>query len=73
MCDDQYAMEKLIWVEKRLAVLKKVDEKLQEMKIIAEYARDNELSKGQKKDLNVKINILDNEVKVLYQQGIVSH
>ena len=68
MSEDRYAIEKLIWVEKRLAVLDKIDEKLQAMKEIAEYARDNELSKGQKTDLNIKINTLDAEVKILFQQ-----
>lgn len=68
MSEDRYVTEKLIWVEKRLAILDKIDEKLQVMKKMAEYARDNELSNGEKTDLNIKINILDNEVKILYQQ-----
>lgn len=68
MSEDEYAIEKLAWVEKRLAILDEIDEKLQAMKEIAEYARDNELSKEEKTNLNIKINTLDNEVKKLYQQ-----
>jgi len=68
MSEDRYVTEKLIWVEKRLAILDKIDEKLQAMKKIAEYARDNELSNGEKTDLTIKINILDKEVKILDQQ-----
>ena len=68
MSEDRYVIEKLIWVEKRLAVLDEIDEKLQAMKQIAGYARDNELSKREKIDLNIKINTLDSEVKILYQQ-----
>ena len=71
MSEGRYAIEKLIWVEKRLKILEKVDGKLQKMKKMAEYARDHELSHGEKIDLNMKINILDAEVKILYRQEIV--
>lgn len=68
MSEDTYVEEKLIWVKQRLAILEKVDEKLKEMKEIAEYARDNKLSEGEKIDLNIKINKLDYEVKILYEK-----
>jgi len=68
MSEDSYVIEKITCVEKRLVILDKIDEKLQAMKEMAEYARDNELSKGKKTDLNIKINTLDKEVKILYQQ-----
>ena len=68
MSEDEYTIEKLIWVEKRLAILDQIDEKLQAMKKMAEYARDNQLSDGKKIELNIKINNLDIEVKILYQR-----
>lgn len=68
MSEDTYAEEKLIWIKQRLAILEKVDEKLKEMKEIAEYARDSELSEGEKIAINIQINKLNYEVKILYEK-----
>jgi len=68
MSEDIYVEEKLIWVKQRLVMLEKVDEKLKEMKELAEYARDNQLSEWEKIDLNIKINVLYHEVKILYKK-----
>lgn len=68
MVADEYVTERLEWVTHRLKVLDKIDEKLQEMKAIAEYARDNELGEREKEELNRKINQLGQEVQILHEK-----
>ena len=68
MTKDSYIEEELVWIKQRLAVLEKVDEKLKEMKEIAEYARDNKLSEGETIDNNIKLSRLECEVKILYHK-----
>ena len=62
MLDDNYIQQKLEWVKYRLARLDQVETKLTEMRQLAEYARDNTLSNEKIKELNVKINKLQQEV-----------
>ena len=64
MLDDNYIQQKLEWVKYRLARLDQVETKLTEMRQLAEYARDNTLSNEKIKELNVKINKL--------QQGVIA-
>ena len=68
MSEDIYVQEKLTWVKQRLAILDTIDEKMQEMKQMAEYARDHELSADEKVEMNIKINKLNREVKNLYKR-----
>lgn len=68
MSEEEYAKEKLAWVTRRLAILDEIDEKLKEMKQMAEYARDNELPQGEKDELNRRINKVGREIQVLHEK-----
>ena len=60
--DEDYLQQKLEWVQYRLDTLDQVEAKLTEMRQLAEYARDNTLSGEKIKEMNVKINKLQQEV-----------
>ncbi|UJF27086.1 hypothetical protein [Planococcus sp. 107-1] len=56
----------LQWTKKQIKILDDMDEKLQTMKMIAEYAAGNDLSKeeveklnGQLKELQIEYNVLE--------------
>jgi len=65
MDDDEYEKERMIWVAKRFKILDQMDEKLHEMKKIAEYARDHTLQEEEKDKLNQQLQQLGQEVEIL--------
>ena len=64
----KFLEEQLQWSIIRAQLLEEIDEKLHEMKAIAEYAMENELNQIEVKNLNGQLNILKNEVAALEQQ-----
>ena len=63
MIDDKdYLQQKQEWVKYRLDKLDQVEEKLIEMRKLAEYARESILCSQEIKELNVKVNKLQQEV-----------
>ena len=69
MIDENYLQQKLAWVKYRMARLDQIETKLTEMRQLAEYARDNTLSSEKIKELNVKINKLQQEVIAMDEQS----
>lgn len=69
MIDEDYLQQKLEWVKYRLNMLDQVEAKLSEMRKLAEYARDNTLSSQEIKELNMKINKLQQEVIAMDEQS----
>lgn len=62
--DENYLRQKLEWVKCRLDSLDQMEAKLAEMRQLAEYARDNTLSKKKINELNRKLNELQHEVMI---------
>lgn len=61
--------EKLKWVKYRLEILDKIENKLKEMKTLAQYAKNNNLNSTQIKEINSKINILNEEILKLDEES----
>lgn len=64
----QFLEEQLKWCKERDFILEQIELKLYEMKDIAEYARDHEVSELELEMLNHQINQLKIEVELLEQQ-----
>lgn len=64
----KFLEEQLQWSIIRAHLLEEIDDKLHEMKAIAEYAMENELNQIEVKKLNGQLNLLKNEVAALEQQ-----
>ncbi|WP_404356182.1 hypothetical protein LG291_22405 [Cytobacillus firmus] len=64
----KFLEEQLQWSIIRVQLLEDIDEKLHEMKAIAEYAMENELNQIEVKNLNGQLNLLKYEVAALEQQ-----
>ena len=67
--EESYLNQKLEWVKYRLAMLDQIEEKLTEMKQLAEQARDNLLSSNQIEASNEKLHKLQQEVVSLDEQS----
>jgi len=67
--DEDYLQQKLEWVKYRLGELDQVEAKLTEIRQLAEYARDNTLSSQEIKELNVKVNKLQQDVIAMDEQS----
>lgn len=70
--DDQerkhFIEAQLEWIQKRDAILVEIEEKLHDMKRIAEYARDQVLSSSELNRLNRQLYDLQQEVDLLDKQ-----
>ena len=64
----QFLEEQLKWCKERDFILEQIELKLYEMKDIAEYARDHEVSELELEMLNHQINQLKVELELLEQQ-----
>ncbi|NEU30234.1 hypothetical protein GN156_05490 [bacterium LRH843] len=64
----RFLEEQLEWSVEQGRILDKVNEKLHEMKQIAEYALAHNLSAGEKEKLNEQLYVLKDEVNVLERQ-----
>lgn len=62
MVDQDYLRQQLEWVNTRMKALDRITLKLTEMKKIAEYAKENELTSVEAQDLNTKLKLLQLEV-----------
>ncbi|RDW21372.1 hypothetical protein CWR48_02915 [Oceanobacillus arenosus] len=65
--------EQLHWCRERDSILEKIEVKLHEMKKIAEYAREDELTSFEIERLNFQLNELKSEIQSLEKQlkGVV--
>ncbi|MVX67369.1 hypothetical protein GKZ28_27495 [Clostridium chromiireducens] len=57
--------QELRWVQYRIMILDLIDEKLLQMKLLAEKAKNDNLTKEELKALNTRINDLAMQVKAL--------
>jgi predicted metal-dependent hydrolase len=64
----EFLEQQLQWIKKQDAILQEIDEKLHEMKRIAEYRLEHELSSAEINELNRKLNELKRDVHVLENQ-----
>ncbi|SHH69750.1 hypothetical protein SAMN02745135_01717 [Caloranaerobacter azorensis DSM 13643] len=60
--NEEYLKKKLEWVKYRIEILDKMEEKLEEMKKLVRYAKDNDLDDEEIKEINIKLNRLKNEI-----------
>ena len=70
--NEDYLKQKLEWVEQRMAALEEIGAKLQEMRSLATYARDNYINLEMARVFNVRIHALQQEISVLDEQTRVS-
>lgn len=68
--NEDYLKQKLEWVEQRMAALEEIGAKLQEMRSLATYARDNYMEMA--REFNARIHALQREISVLDEQTRVS-
>ncbi|MCM3611974.1 hypothetical protein M4S82_12015 [Planococcus sp. MERTA32b] len=61
----EFLESQLQWSKNQIAVLDEMESKLQEMKKIAEYAAENDLSFNERKKLNSHLKELRNEFSFL--------
>lgn len=61
----KFLEEQIEWYKEQDRILEEIEVKLYEMKEIAEYALEYELSSDKKDDLNYQLNELKNEVHLL--------
>jgi hypothetical protein len=71
MSGEDYLRQQLEWVKQRMEALDKAEAKLREMKMLAEYARDNDLNQGEVKALNARLHVLRKEAIQLYGESSV--
>lgn len=62
MIDENYLNQKLEWVKYRIEKLGQIEEKLVEMRHLAEYAKDHKLSSKKIEGINTKLRKLQLEV-----------
>jgi outer membrane murein-binding lipoprotein Lpp len=65
--------EQLIWVKNRIEKLDRIETKLQEMKCLAELARDHDLSREEIVVIQKKINQLNQEINTINAQIDVNY
>ncbi len=70
--NEDYLKQKLEWVEQRMAALEEIGTKLQEMRSLATYARDNYIHLEMAREFNDRIYALQQEISVLDEQTRVS-
>lgn len=64
----KFLKEQVEWCKRQDAILEKIENKLYEMKALAEYARDHNLSLIETDLINNQLNTLKQEVHSLEQQ-----
>jgi polyhydroxyalkanoate synthesis regulator phasin len=64
----EFLEEQVEWCKYQDYILEKIENKLYEMKELAEYARDNELTQIEVNRLNEQLNIFKQEVHFLEKQ-----
>ncbi|WP_071393533.1 hypothetical protein [Bacillus tuaregi] len=61
----KFLEQQLEWGKQRDRILEQIEKKLFEMKSIAEYAAQHELSKTEAEKLNEQLNVLKDEIHAL--------
>lgn len=61
----KFLEDQLEWCRKRDTVLADLENKLHEMRALAEYAKDHKLTQSEVNELNFKVNELKKEVHLL--------
>lgn len=69
MNKDEYLKQEWEWVKYRIGMLDEIEAKLIEMKRLAEYARDSNLSEQEKEEINQKLQNLQKEVDELDEKS----
>ena len=64
----KFLEQQLQWSKEQVRILDEIDEKLHEMKEIAQYAAEQELSAYEANELNTRLNDLNDEVHALEKQ-----
>jgi len=64
----KFLEEQVKWCKEHDEILEQIENKLYEMKELAEYARNHELTEMEVKSINVQLNLLKEEVHLLEQQ-----
>lgn len=64
----KFLQDQLRWCQERDSVLQEIESKLYEMKGIAEYASEHELSSAEIGRLNHQLGVLKNEIDSLKEQ-----
>jgi putative NADPH-quinone reductase len=64
----QFLEQQLEWCKKQDRILEEIEMKLHEMKEIAQYALNHELTETEVNHLNIQLNELKSEVHFLEQQ-----
>ncbi|MDW7674559.1 MAG: hypothetical protein SCK28_08505 [Bacillota bacterium] len=69
MTDENKCKQYLAWVNNRLQALEEIEEKLHQMRDLAEQVQQGNLNEQQLADVNHKFKLLEQEVKQLDQQS----
>ena len=64
----EFLEEQLQWTKDQIRILDEMDEKLQAMKKIAEYAAENDLSSSEREELSAQLEKLKSEYDFLEKQ-----
>lgn len=68
MTSEDYLRQQLEWVKCRIKALEEIEAKLQEMRSLATYARDNPISPEVARVFNARLQVLQREIIVLDEQ-----
>ncbi|MTI84021.1 MAG: hypothetical protein FH756_08950 [Firmicutes bacterium] len=60
-----YLKQKLEWVEQRMEALDGIEDRLREMRELAEYARDNDIGSAETQEINDKLQAMQQEITEL--------
>ncbi|MGI6491211.1 MAG: hypothetical protein ACOX0T_02140 [Pelotomaculum sp.] len=68
MTSEDYLRQQLEWVKCRAKALEEIEAKLQEMRSLATYARDNHVSCEMAREFNARLQVLQQEISALDKQ-----
>lgn len=66
--NEDYFKQKLEWVAQRMAALEEIEARLQEMRSLAVYARDNYIDRDMARAFNTRLQVLQQEIIELDEQ-----
>lgn len=69
--EKEFLERQLQWTKEQIKILDDMDEKLQAMKMIAEYATGNDLSSSEREELNIELKKLKDEYDFLKKQRYI--
>lgn len=68
MTSEDYLRQQLEWVKHRAKALEEIEAKLQEMRSLAIYARDNHINQDMARKFNARLQVLQQEIIALDEQ-----